>query len=128
MPSTWGPVNNFRGPYCMVVESSTAIYDGSGAATNQWLYELEPADWGTDYLQVSAVGTGFRSSISKAINIWEINNTATTAMGLTIDANSTLQEAPNGAVVMCWMQPGPVDANGVSGRYLFQWPNQWECA
>lgn len=110
----------------MVVESSTAIYDANGAATNQWLYELAPADWATNYLQVLADTTP--QAISKAINIWEINNTATTAMGLTIDASSTLQKAPNGAVVMCWMQPAPVETNNISGRYLFQWPNQWECA
>ena len=73
----------------MVVEISTPIYNSSGAATNQWLYQLAPADWANDYLQVGLSPTA--PTISKAINIWEINNTANKAMGLTIDANSTLQ-------------------------------------
>ena len=92
MPGTFGTPLFWRGPYVMRVASSVAQTESDGTTTrNQWLYTLEPVDWGTDYFYVGSLDTD--TIWTKCINIWEINNTSTVAMGLPVNANSVLEPA-----------------------------------
>ena len=111
----------------MRVAASTAQFDADGVTPrNQWLYDLEPIDWGGDYLYVDSPDTP--QVFSNCINLWEINNTSTEAMGLTIDTSlATLEPAPVDAIVMVYTHPAAEDSNGISPLIVFQWPNQWEC-
>jgi hypothetical protein len=65
-----------------------------------------------------------------AINMHEIGNTNTTAMGVTIASlpgDYTLQSAPVGAGVLVWLSPGAdQDTNGITPLSVFQWPNQFD--
>jgi len=109
-----------------VAASTEQFGDQSLTSRNQWLYDLKPVDWGSDYLYVDASTTP--QVYTNCINIWEINNTSTTAMGLTADPTlATLQPAPVGAIVMAYTHPAPEDDNGIKPLVVFQWPNQWEC-
>lgn len=127
MPGTYGTPLFWRGPYAMRVASSVAQTESDGTTTrNQWLYTLEPVDWGTDYFYVGSLETD--TIWTKCINVWEINNTSTVAMGLPVNANSVLEPAPNDAIVMAYMIPSAEDDNGIKPLVVFQWPNQWECA
>lgn len=127
MPGTYGTPLFWRGPYAMRVASSVAQTEADGTTTrNQWIYTLEPVDWGTDYFYVGSLETD--TIWTKCINIWEINNTSTVAMGLPVNANSVLEPAPNDAIVMAYMIPSAEDNNGIKPLVVFQWPNQWECA
>lgn len=126
MPGTYGTPLFWRGPYAMRVASYIAVTEEGGTTnTNQWLYTLEPVDWGTDFLVVNALDTDV--SWPNCINVWEINNTASVAMGLPVTAESTLEPAPVGAIVMAYTLPSRTDDNGISPLIVFQWPNQWEC-
>ena len=130
MPGTWGTPLLWRGPYAMsVVESD----HNGGTDSNRWLYTLRPVNWdynettAVDYTNnVSAVADSF--SFENCINIWEINNDSTTAMGLPVAGSQTeLRPAPINAVVLAWMMPAPIDVNGIKCLVVFQWPNQWAC-
>jgi hypothetical protein len=127
MPGTYGIPLFWRGPYVMRVAAYTEQFEADGVTgRNQWLYDLEPVNWGTDYLYVAAADTPL--IWNNCINIWEINNTSTTAMGLTVDPTlSTLEPAPVGAIVMVYTHPAAEDDNGIKPLIVFQWPNQWEC-
>ena len=126
MTGTYGTPLFWRGPYAMRVASSVSQADSEGAPRNQWLYTLEPVDWGDDYFYVDALVTD--TDWLNCINMWEINNTPTVAMGLPVDSNSVLQPAPDGAIVMAYILPSAEDTNGIKPLVVFQWPNQWECA
>lgn len=93
---------------------------------NQWLYTLEPVDWGNDYFYVASLATD--TVWTKCINLWEINNTSANAMGLTVTPSSVLKPTPVGAIVMAYSLPSAEDDNGISPLVVFQWPNQWDCA
>jgi hypothetical protein len=127
MPGTYGIPLFWRGPYVMRVAAATEQFDQQSiTGRNQWLYDLEPVNWGTDYLYVAAADTPL--IWNNCINIWEINNTAATAMGVTVNnAVATLKPAPVGAIVMAYTHPAAEDDNGIKPLIVFQWPNQWEC-
>lgn len=124
MPGTFGTQVLWRGPYAMIVVGSEQDGDSD---SNRWVYTLKPVDWGSDYLSgVTSLTTA--ANWDKCINLWEINNTPTQAMGLTVENDGpVLQPAPNNAIVMAHIMPGPLDSNNIPALVVFQWPNQWEC-
>ena len=127
MPGTYGTPLFWRGPYVMRVASSVLQTEVDGVTgRNQWLYTLEPVDWGDDYFYVDSLATD--TVWTNCINIWEINNTSAAAMGLPVTANAVLEPAPGGAIVMAYTLPSKADTNGIKPLVVFQWPNQWECA
>ena len=127
MPGTYGTPMFWRGLYVMRVVAATEQFEEDGViGRNQWLYDLEPVNWGTDYLYVDSADTP--QVLNNCINLWEINNTSTTAMGLTVGTvDATLMSAPVDAIVMVYTHPAAEDENGIAPLCVFQWPNQWEC-
>lgn len=125
--SKYGTPIFWRGPYAMrIVSSEEQVTDDEiPLGRNQWLYTLKPVDWGTDYLYVGNLDTA--QEWDKAINLWEINNTNLTAMGLGTGVGS-LRPAPNGAIVFAYTIPATADQNDISPLVAFQYPNQWECS
>ncbi|WP_287019906.1 hypothetical protein [Herbaspirillum sp.] len=99
--------SDMKGPVLVRVVSSEYAGD------NQWDYQVELANW-TEQKSIAA-------SQCPARNIWERENTATTAMGLPAGVTADLKPCPDDTFVFAFYSP-------VEAGYLFQWPNQWECA
>ena len=88
------------------------VISSTYAGDNKWDYMVQIANW-KDRTSIAA-------SEAPAKNLWESENTATTAMGLPSGVIADIQPCPDDTFVFAWYSP-------VENGYLFQWPNQWEC-
>ena len=96
--------------------------------TTIWRYTVQPIVWKTtDY--VGSTDT-YTEQEFYAINLDELGNTETEAMGVIIadlPGDFELKPVPTGRVVLVWMSPGGgVDTNEIETLAVFQWPNQFD--
>jgi hypothetical protein len=129
MPGTYGTPLFWRGPYAMVVQSSVLQTNASDESLNKWIYSLRPCDWGTNYLEPTQ--TTESMLWTDCLNVWELNNDETVAMGIAVSnlpGTYELKPCPNGTVVMAYCMPGPEDDNDIEALRVFTWPNQFDGA
>ena len=113
----------FVGPLACKVTAITAIT----GRDNIWRYTVQALDWDLDDYVASA--STYEDQEFYAINVNEIGNTNTEAMGVTISSLPTgfsFDSVPVGRVVLVWLSPGAdTDTNDIAPLAVFQWPNQF---
>jgi hypothetical protein len=119
------------GPIMCRVEAATRVYPGGvddGVDRGKWVYTVKAIDWPDEYAfpTASRVDSGFEST--SALNLWELNNDATTQYGITVSSlpgEFELQPVPIGAFVMVWSASAKPDTQGFR-LALFTYPNQFD--
>ena len=116
----------FVGPVACKITAVSSIAVG-GVDQNIFKYTVQALVW--DQENYVASSDTYANQEFFALNMHEIGNTPTTAMGVSIASLPTgfsFQSAPVGAGVLVWMAPsGSVDVNGFKTLAIFQWPNQF---
>lgn len=122
----------FVGPVACKITAVSPITVGDDPPVEQniFKYTVQALEWDQEnYVASSATYTNQEFF---ALNMHEIGNTPTTAMGVlisTLPGTYELKSAPIGAGVLVWMATGgAVDANGFKTLAIFQWPNQFDGA
>jgi hypothetical protein len=121
------------GPIMCRVELATRVYPGGvddGVDRGKWVYTVKAIDWPDEYAfpTASRANSGFEST--SALNLWELNNDATTQYGVsvaTLPGTYELKPVPVGAFVMVWAGSAKPDTQGFR-LALFQYPNQFDGA
>ncbi len=121
------------GPIICKVESSTRVYpggDNDGVDRGKWVYAIKAIDWGDEYAFPTGSETdpGFESTT--ALNLWELDNDATTQYGITVanlPGTYELKPVPDGAYVMAWTSTAKPDTQDFQ-LVVFQYPNQFDGA
>lgn len=96
----------WHGPVLAQVVDSTAMGE---ANPNRWFYDLQPVDFKTleDMDQLVTISLGSTEG-NHAINLAECSNTATTALGVTLDnlpEGFSLQPIPDDSLVWAYYRP-----------------------
>lgn len=117
-----------RGKFVGPVACKITAVDAITGRDNIWRYTVQVLEWDLDDY-VGSTDT-YADQEFYAINMHEIGNTNTTAMGVTIASlpgDYALQSAPVGAGVLVWFCPGAdQDTNDITPLSVFQWPNQFD--
>lgn len=116
----------FVGPVACKITAVSPITVGE-VEQNIFKYTVQALVW--DQENYVASSDTYANQEFFALNMHEIGNTPTTAMGVSIASLPTgfsFQSAPVGAGVLVWMATsGSVDVNGFKTLAIFQWPNQF---
>ena len=119
----------FVGPVACKITAVSPITVGDDPPVEQniFKYTVQALVW--DQENYVASSDTYTNQEFFALNMHEIGNTPTTAMGVSIASLPTgfsFESAPVGAGVLVWMATGgAVDANGFKTLAIFQWPNQF---